>query len=356
MGFDDEVAAVTALKRAYGNVSGAIDILEREQASGGSSSTTLSGSGQARAAATPTLPRVSVEGSPYRNQVLRLEEMGFSDRAKSLQVLQQTNGNVEQAVERLLGGSTSSEAPAPSSRPSPSAQQPRQQPVQQSRPTQQQQQQSMPRPVPQQQRQQQQPQQQSTSFVNDLIGSCAILFFNHWETSSHITTSSDRSRFQHSRRPTTTIESNLRTATIPTPSAATTTATTRVWCRRRPVSVDRGIHGDFSRRLRRASHGSEPWWLWTNNGNDGVRHESWWLLNNADGDGNGNGDEHGNELRHGNHGNENGRRNERWNRIWTVCGSGTGERGWRLEFGGSNLFRVGCAGSDRRLECSGVEL
>ena len=39
----------------------------------------------------------------FANQLTKLNEMGFTDTAANLRALQQTNGNVNQAVERLLG-------------------------------------------------------------------------------------------------------------------------------------------------------------------------------------------------------------------------------------------------------------
>ena len=39
----------------------------------------------------------------YATQLLQLEEMGFFDRAENIRALRATNGNVNAAVERLLG-------------------------------------------------------------------------------------------------------------------------------------------------------------------------------------------------------------------------------------------------------------
>ena len=39
----------------------------------------------------------------YATQLQQLEEMGFFDRAENIRALRATNGNVNAAVERLLG-------------------------------------------------------------------------------------------------------------------------------------------------------------------------------------------------------------------------------------------------------------
>jgi hypothetical protein len=152
MGFSDEPTAIDALRKGYGNVSTALDILERGEA---------------------VTARGSTESNQYRTQLLRLEEMGFTDRGKAGAALQATNGNVEEAVERLLSGSEPAQRPEPPRQqyqaPRISPEPPRQQlaatmPSRTSVPPSGL---SVPQTMP---RQQQQPQQQQTSFVNDLIG------------------------------------------------------------------------------------------------------------------------------------------------------------------------------------------
>ncbi len=59
------------------------------------------------------MPSPQVGGSPsvtavdpkvkYATELAQIKEMGFSDEAKIVQVLQQTNGNVALALERLFG-------------------------------------------------------------------------------------------------------------------------------------------------------------------------------------------------------------------------------------------------------------
>ena len=38
----------------------------------------------------------------YKDQLLKLEEMGFTDKQKNLEALKATNGNVEVAIERMM--------------------------------------------------------------------------------------------------------------------------------------------------------------------------------------------------------------------------------------------------------------
>lgn len=56
-------------------------------------------------AAVPTSAPAPVEDPAvkYANQVQQLQAMGFSDDAANLEALKKTNGNVNAAVERLLG-------------------------------------------------------------------------------------------------------------------------------------------------------------------------------------------------------------------------------------------------------------
>merc|ERR1712146_188849 len=51
------------------------------------------------AAASPVDPAVR-----FASQIVQLHEMGFSDDARNIQALTQSQGNVNAAVERLLGG------------------------------------------------------------------------------------------------------------------------------------------------------------------------------------------------------------------------------------------------------------
>lgn len=59
----------------------------------------MGGAGGAGAGA-PTDTRPPAER--YAEQLTQLKEMGFTDEATNLQVLQQCNGNVNMAIERLF--------------------------------------------------------------------------------------------------------------------------------------------------------------------------------------------------------------------------------------------------------------
>lgn len=54
----------------------------------------------------PPVQQPVLQGNPeeiYRDQIAKLQEMGFTNKAVNIQVLQQCFGNVDAAVERLLG-------------------------------------------------------------------------------------------------------------------------------------------------------------------------------------------------------------------------------------------------------------
>jgi hypothetical protein len=54
-----------------------------------------------------TLPTVAAVEDPavrFASQLQQLQDMGFADSAANLEALKKTNGNVNNAVERLLGG------------------------------------------------------------------------------------------------------------------------------------------------------------------------------------------------------------------------------------------------------------
>merc|ERR1711998_446868 len=53
--------------------------------------------------ATPAAPPVD-PAVRFASQIVQLHEMGFSDDARNIQALTQSQGNVNAAVERLLGG------------------------------------------------------------------------------------------------------------------------------------------------------------------------------------------------------------------------------------------------------------
>ena len=55
-------------------------------------------------AVNPPVAPVDPPATRFASQLAQLECMGFSDTNRNLAVLQQCNGNVNLAVERLLGG------------------------------------------------------------------------------------------------------------------------------------------------------------------------------------------------------------------------------------------------------------
>lgn len=58
--------------------------------------------GSTPAAPAPAVPAAVPPTERFAAQLTQLQEMGFSDDARSLQALVQTQGNVNAAVERLL--------------------------------------------------------------------------------------------------------------------------------------------------------------------------------------------------------------------------------------------------------------
>lgn len=49
----------------------------------------------------PVAPPINFE-EKYKDQLSKLNEMGFSDKVANLEALKATNGNVEVAIERMM--------------------------------------------------------------------------------------------------------------------------------------------------------------------------------------------------------------------------------------------------------------